>query len=145
MLDFNGSDDDSPSKANASVTNLEAVDEVDHPEGTEWEHEEPSNLVPPQREKIMDRIPGSEYHPNGREIDHESEPKRNAEEVVPEHEEANVPWHQPKYPSAFEPRRLKSVTDLTIDSNGNCDLGYKIRKHHHLEVSPLAVPGATRR
>jgi protein-serine/threonine kinase len=145
MLDFSGSEDDSPPKGNASVTNLEAVDEVDHLEGTEGEHDEPSNFVAPQREKIVDRIPGSECNPNGREIDHQLVSKRNAEEVGLEHEEANIPWHQPKYPSAFEPRRLKSLTDLTFDSNGNCDLGYKIRKHHHLEVSPLPVPGATRR
>ncbi|EGV62235.1 hypothetical protein CANTEDRAFT_115699 [Yamadazyma tenuis ATCC 10573] len=40
---------------------------------------------------------------------------------------------------------LKPAEDLHLDSSGVCNLGYKIRKHHHLEVSGAAVSGALAR
>lgn len=30
---------------------------------------------------------------------------------------------------------LYDSDDLKIDSNGFCELGYRIRKHHHLDIS----------
>ncbi|ODV81865.1 kinase-like protein [Suhomyces tanzawaensis NRRL Y-17324] len=40
---------------------------------------------------------------------------------------------------------LKNSSDLKIDENGLCELGYKIKKHHHLDTSTIAVSGSMSR
>lgn len=40
---------------------------------------------------------------------------------------------------------LRSNSQIKLDSNGVCDLGYKIKKHHHCEVSSVAVAGSLSR
>lgn len=37
---------------------------------------------------------------------------------------------------------LRSNSMIQLDSNNVCELGYKIKKHHHLEVSNVAVGGS---
>lgn len=39
----------------------------------------------------------------------------------------------------------KQPEDLNIDSNGICNLGYKIKKHHHLDISGVAYSGSMSR
>ncbi|CAI5760655.1 unnamed protein product [Candida verbasci] len=45
----------------------------------------------------------------------------------------------------LQPKLLKSKSDLKLDKDGLCDLGYKIKKHHHLEVSNTAISGSLRK
>lgn len=40
---------------------------------------------------------------------------------------------------------IKPANDLEIDSSGVCNLGYKIKKHHHLDISGAAVSGSASR
>lgn len=40
---------------------------------------------------------------------------------------------------------LYSSPDFRMDANGVCDLGYKLKKHHHLDVSTVAVSGTMSR
>lgn len=39
----------------------------------------------------------------------------------------------------------RAVSSILLDQNGACDLGYKIKKHHHLEISTIAVSGSLSR
>ncbi|KAG7660826.1 PTK2 [[Candida] subhashii] len=43
------------------------------------------------------------------------------------------------------PKEYRSAEDLVIDKDGMCELGYKIKKHHHTEVSNVAVSGSMSR
>lgn len=38
----------------------------------------------------------------------------------------------------LKPAALKSATDLQLGADGMCNLGYKIKKHHHTEVSNVS-------
>ncbi|CUM65190.1 uncharacterized protein PRCAT00002818001 [Priceomyces carsonii] len=42
----------------------------------------------------------------------------------------------------FQPRVLKPCPDIRLEDDGTCDLGYKIKKHHHLDVSSVAISGS---
>lgn len=39
---------------------------------------------------------------------------------------------------------LKEATDLQLNKDGSCELGYKIKKHHHTEVSNVSNTGTRR-
>lgn len=39
--------------------------------------------------------------------------------------------------SLFEDEELHSPEDMTMDTHGICDLGYKIKKHNHMDVSNI--------
>lgn len=41
--------------------------------------------------------------------------------------------------------QLHSSEDLKIDSNGYCELGYRIKKHHHLDISNVQIAGSISR
>lgn len=40
---------------------------------------------------------------------------------------------------------LHDTDDLKIDSSGYCELGYKLKKHHHLDVSTVLISGSKSR
>ncbi|KAK6458229.1 kinase-like domain-containing protein [Scheffersomyces xylosifermentans] len=40
---------------------------------------------------------------------------------------------------------LRTSSQLKLDSNGMCELGYKIKKHHHNEISTVAMSGSISR
>lgn len=40
---------------------------------------------------------------------------------------------------------LHSSSDLKFDCNGNCELGYKVKKHHHLDISNVHIGGTISR
>ncbi|KAK6460769.1 kinase-like domain-containing protein [Scheffersomyces coipomensis] len=42
-------------------------------------------------------------------------------------------------------RALYSTSQLKLDSDGMCELGYVIKKHHHLDVSTVAMSGSMSR
>lgn len=48
----------------------------------------------------------------------------------------------PKSTFYEEEDELKPPVDLHIDNQGCCELGYKLKKHHHLEISGAAVSGS---
>ncbi|EEQ39781.1 Protein kinase domain family protein [Clavispora lusitaniae] len=50
-----------------------------------------------------------------------------------------------KVPNFLHEEPLHASDDLKIDSNGCCELGYKLRKHHHLEISNVQIAGSISR
>lgn len=44
-------------------------------------------------------------------------------------------------PDFLKPKHLHESSDLQIDSLGCCELGYKLKKHHHLDVSNVHSNG----
>ena len=44
----------------------------------------------------------------------------------------------------IKPKILKSLSDLKLEADGTCPLGYKLKKHHHCEVSNVANKGLRR-
>lgn len=49
------------------------------------------------------------------------------------------------FPNFLHEEPLHSSNDLKIDSNGNCELGYKVKKHHHLDISNVQIAGSISR
>ncbi|CAH2352214.1 serine/threonine-protein kinase Ptk2p/STK2 [[Candida] railenensis] len=145
MLDFNYQDDSAAAASNSVPTAIqeeepkEKFPEIEPAENqTLADGEKPaeedddivSNIVRPKRESIGERVHEDLQTP--------TEPL----DVHPEHFDEGPPT---KLPLSLQPKRLKTVTDLTFDSNGNCDLGYRIKKHHHLDTAQLAVSGSLSR
>lgn len=50
-----------------------------------------------------------------------------------------------KKPSNFDPKPLRQSSTFLVDANGVCNLGYRIKRHHHTEVSNVAVAGSMSR
>jgi hypothetical protein len=60
------------------------------------------------------------------------------EEKLGEHQEGFCTLAELKIPE------LKEATDLQLNKDGTCELGYKIKKHHHTEVSNVSNTGSRR-
>lgn len=58
-----------------------------------------------------------------------------------------VPIHEEKNGHAkfLYEEPLHETEDLRIDSSGCCELGYKLRKHHHLDISNVQITGSKSR
>lgn len=67
-------------------------------------------------------------------------------EQLPEDCEADIhslsdEHYLPKSIPELNRQVLKLLSDLHLEDNGMCDLGYKIKKHHHTEILSYAVSG----
>lgn len=48
-------------------------------------------------------------------------------------------------PNFLHEEPLHGSNDLKFDNNGNCELGYKVKKHHHLDISNAHIGGTISR
>ncbi|CAK7892919.1 serine/threonine-protein kinase Ptk2p/STK2 [[Candida] anglica] len=124
MLDFNSGDEDTDRKLSSSSGNLPCVAE--------------DAVV--TNEEIADD--GKITAESSRD---ESIPECEVEECA--HVDEDTSTINPTIntiPLELQPKKLKSSTDLTFDSSGCCELGYKIKKHHHLDTVPTVAGSLSR-
>lgn len=94
---------------------------------------------------------GSEKQAHGKideleeEIEAEKDHADNDDNDAAEAEEPKSEQKEDPVPPVDDAAPLHPPQDLKFDSKGCCELGYKIRKHHHLDVSAVAIAGSKSR
>ncbi|GEQ69341.1 hypothetical protein JCM33374_g3012 [Metschnikowia sp. JCM 33374] len=86
---------------------------------------------------------------NGTENCDEKDSRGEVSETIDESPELGNGCCRPNIPQKvaefLQEEPLRESEDLQLDANGVCELGYKIRKHHHLDVSNAFIGGSLNR
>lgn len=71
--------------------------------------------------------------------------RENVEHSFKENEKDEEDQGKEKHVPLPKQRELRTSLLFQMDSNGVCDLGYKIKKHNHVDISTMAVAGTMSR
>lgn len=146
MLDFGNSTPEKPplehiaeaDAANKQLTlSLEVVKEV-------TTHPEEANAAPFDTSDLKTALQGVGNEAEGpripQPVSNPHTPQREGLNVVTDgvgedQVQANFLYEEP----------LHGTPDLKLDNNGCCELGYKVKKHHHLDISNVLIAGSLHR
>jgi len=143
---YEGMDNDTSSEYSNSKRSM--LDPLDEPGFKDSQQPSSANLPALKEDEVetFDNVSKPQENMSTSSSIVSSTRKGSGEPLAP-HEGESCEEAAPKKKSLpnLHEKTLKSSPDLHIDANGICELGYKIKKHHHVGISNFTVSGSLSR